>query len=93
LPEVDVLDSYQFTPLFYACYYGQFQSAKLLIECGADVNRIGPDYLTALLLASSGGHHEIVRLLLQHKAKIDHMDVTGKLFDHDFRPRLDYMTL
>lgn len=34
LPDVDFLDDHQLPPLFYACYYGQFLSAKLLIEYG-----------------------------------------------------------
>lgn len=77
MTDIDVLDQHNFTPLFYACYYGQYQAAKLLIDLGAEVNRIGPDYMTALTLAASGGHHEIVRLLLQHNADINHMDITG----------------
>lgn len=33
--------------------------------------------VTPLLLAASGGHNEIVRLLLEHGAEVNHMDIMG----------------
>ncbi|KXJ76908.1 DNA-binding protein RFXANK [Aedes albopictus] len=74
---VDLPDSNQFTPLHWACYYGQLSSAQILISCGADVNRQAMDMVTPLVLAAAGGHHEIVRLLIQRGAKVNHMDVVG----------------
>lgn len=41
--------------------------------------------MTPLILAASGGHHEIVRLLLQHGASINEMDITGKNFGIRFK--------
>ncbi|XP_055706609.1 DNA-binding protein RFXANK [Phlebotomus papatasi] len=77
LSSVDVLDQFQFTPLHWACYYGQLSSVRTLVQCGADVNKLAPDYISPLLLASAGGHNEIVKYLLQHKADINHTDVVG----------------
>lgn len=57
-----------------------------VLSLPANVNKIGPDYLTPLLLASAGGHHEIVRLLLLNKAVVDHMDITGKFLNQFPRP-------
>lgn len=74
---VDVLDSNKYTPLHWACYYGQISAAALLVEHGADVNKIAPDLATPLLLASCGGHNEIVRILLQKGADVDHADIAG----------------
>ncbi|XP_058815705.1 DNA-binding protein RFXANK-like [Topomyia yanbarensis] len=74
---VDTVDSNSYTPLHWACYYGQLSSAQILINCGADVNRQAIDMVTPLLLAAAGGHHEIVRLLLQKGANVNHMDVIG----------------
>jgi ankyrin repeat family A protein 2 len=72
---VDALDSNKFTPLLWACYYGQLSSVGILMEYGANVNYVGPDYVTPLLLAAAGGHHEIVRILLKKGADINHMDI------------------
>lgn len=73
----DILDLGNFTPLHWACYYGQTSSATALIACGADVNKLAPDLVSPLLLAASGGYHEIVRLLLQKEANVNHMDIVG----------------
>ena len=70
-------DSMQLTPLHWASYYGQLSAAELLIKAGADVNRVGEDYISCLQLAASNGFSEITRLLLQNGAKINHMDIQG----------------
>lgn len=36
---------------------------------------MAPDLITPLLLAAAGGYNEIVRILLQHGAEINHMDI------------------
>ncbi|XP_037024692.1 DNA-binding protein RFXANK-like [Bradysia coprophila] len=74
---IDVLDSYGYTPLHWACHYGQLCSVQVLIDCGANVNKQAPDMVTPLLLSAAGGHHEIVRLLLKSGADVDHMDIEG----------------
>lgn len=63
------------TALHWACYYGQLNSAMLLIKYGADVNRLAPDLATPLLMAAAGGHHDVVKCLLQHGANVQHMDI------------------
>lgn len=57
----------------------QFRCSSLGADfsCGADVNRQAMDMVTPLVLAAAGGHHEIVRLLIQRGAKVNHMDVVG----------------
>ncbi|KAJ7159092.1 ankyrin repeat-containing domain protein [Mycena crocata] len=55
-----------------ASHCGNYESARLLIQNGADINsKRGP---TALRLASSMGHENIVRLLMEHGAGLDTMD-------------------
>lgn len=76
-PEIDVLDENNFTPLHWACNYGQIAASALLIENGANVNKMAPDLISPLILAASGGHHEIVRLLLQRGADVKHKDIIG----------------
>lgn len=70
-------DSMQFTPLHWACFYGQLNAAELLIKAGADVNSLGQDYISCLLLAASNGFSELTKILLQNGAKINHMDIQG----------------
>lgn len=74
---IDVVDNYGYTPLHWACHYGQLCSVQVLVECGADVNKLAPDMVSPLLLAAAGGHHEIVRLLLLKGADVNHMDVVS----------------
>lgn len=76
-PSIDAIDKYEFTALHWACYYGQLCSVKVLIKCGANVTKLAPDLASPILLAASGGHHEIVRLLLQHGADPNHMDIVS----------------
>ena len=53
------------SPLMLSCYEGHFDTARLLIENGADPNYIREkDGVTALFMASQRGHLEIVKLLL-----------------------------
>lgn len=53
-------------------------SAELLIATGrVDVNSLAPDLVTPLHLAAAGGHHEIVRLLLQKNAEANTLDIVG----------------
>ncbi|XP_052895042.1 ankyrin repeat family A protein 2 [Anopheles moucheti] len=74
---VDTVDSDQFTPLHWACYYGQLAAANILIKCGANVNKRATDMITPILLAGAGGHNEIVRLLVDKGAVVNHMDIVG----------------
>lgn len=56
------------SPLMMAALRGQKTLVELLIWRDADVNKTG---WTPLHYAASGGHAEIVRLLLEHSAYID----------------------
>ncbi|XP_046812669.1 DNA-binding protein RFXANK isoform X1 [Lucilia cuprina] len=75
--DIDAKDSFGFTPLHWACYYGQLATVQPLIEAGANVNEEAPEMVTPILLAASGGHHEVVRLLLEKGADYRHMDIVG----------------
>lgn len=62
------------TALHWACAYGQLMSVQLLLEAKAQIDIEGPDGETPLLLAASGGHHDVVRLLLSGAANPNHID-------------------
>jgi ankyrin repeat protein len=60
-----------FTALHYAAFFGQEESARLLLENGAEVNLVARNeslHVTPLHSAAAGRHGEIVRLLLEHGA-------------------------
>lgn len=77
LPNIDALDDNELSALHWASYYGQLSTARLLIKYGANVSRLGPDFVSPLLLAAAQGHHEIVRLVLQHGADPNQTDVVN----------------
>lgn len=62
-----------FTALGFACYFGRFEAAKALVEAGADPNLISSnDFRVAPLhSALSGGHINIVNLLLDNGANVN----------------------
>lgn len=62
------------TALHWAAAYGQFTSVQLLLANGAEVDVLGPEGETPLLMAANGGHHDVVRLLLNEGANVNHMD-------------------
>ena len=57
-------------PLLCLAADGNLQSAQLLLEAKADVNRPAAHGMTALHVACVGGHVEITELLLQSRADI-----------------------
>ena len=66
--EVDITNAADETALMYAALHGSVETAQLLLEKGAQVNRTG---WTPLHYAASGGNPEMVRLLLEMHAYID----------------------
>lgn len=66
--EVDVANQDQETALMYAALHGSVETAQLLIEKGAEVNRTG---WTPLHYAATSGSEAMVHLLLENHAYID----------------------
>ncbi|KAJ8962898.1 hypothetical protein NQ318_001309 [Aromia moschata] len=71
---VDIHDKNGLTALHWASAYGQFSTVQLLLKHGASVNKLGPEEESPLILSASGGHHEVVRLLITSNAKVNHVD-------------------
>lgn len=71
---IDVRDSNGLTALHWASAYGQLMSVTLLLQSGAKLDCEGPEGETPLLLAASGGHHDVVRLLLGEGALVNQLD-------------------
>lgn len=68
LDVVDETDEKGLTGLMWAAGYGQLNSVRQLLKCGADVNYRGPNSETTLHLAAAYGHHDVVKILLNHGA-------------------------
>lgn len=63
--------SYEWTPLMRACYYGETNQVKLLLEQRANPNVCTSKGVTALLCAIQRREAQIVELLLKNGAQID----------------------
>ncbi len=63
------------TPLIEAACYGHIDCTHYLIQHGAQVELKGPQGVTAMYYAAANGYHNIVELLLKHKAD---PNTTGK---------------
>jgi ankyrin repeat protein len=74
------LDGYGFTALMAASENGNLETAKILLEKGANLNATfdGERGQTALILASEQGHLDLVKLLLSKGADKEIRDADGK---------------
>jgi len=73
---INSVDSNGFTALILACYKGNNEVAKFLIENGCDVN-YKSEMGTALMAASVKGNVEMINILLDKKADINGIDYNG----------------
>ena len=56
------------TPLLFAARHGRIDSARLLLDAGADVNEVAPNGESALVLASFSGQGQFAAFLLERGA-------------------------
>ena len=68
-----------FTLLHYACWHGELEIAKKLIEKGADVNASNFDNRTPLHIAAQFGHMDLVKILVEHGANLKVKLNTGNI--------------
>jgi len=62
---------FETTALCTAAAYNQLETARLLLEAGADPDRAISGGTTPLMIAASNGHMEVLRLLLERGAALD----------------------
>ena len=72
--DINELDENGMTPLMWASAFNQAITVAFLLERGAQCNIVASKGETSLLLASSGGHHQVVHDLLESGADVDHID-------------------
>jgi ankyrin repeat protein len=64
--------------LLYAARDGRLESARILVEAGADVNQTDPNGIHSLLMAVTNNHMETAQYLLDKGAAINHVDWYGR---------------
>jgi ankyrin repeat protein len=72
-----VLPKGSWTPLMYAARENAFESARTLVEAGADVNASDPEGSTPLLVAIVNAHYDMASALLEFGADPNQTDLTG----------------
>lgn len=70
---VDHHDKHGLTPLMHASHFGHKDIAKTLLDAHATPDPVS-GMPSALTLAASGGHDEVVRLLIERGAQTNHVD-------------------
>ena len=65
-----VTDHSGLTPLLVAAKERDLEMVKLLLDLGADPNKLSPDRVSALLLATQSSSFEMVKMLVEHGSKI-----------------------
>lgn len=62
------------TPLMFAARENDVESARILVQAGADVNAVGGDGKDALGLALFDGSYDVASLLIDSHANVNHAD-------------------
>ena len=71
------------TPLMLAAMNGHTPTVKLLLDMGSDINaQIETNRNTALTLACFQGRHEVVSLLVERQANVEHRAKVSTLLAH-----------
>jgi ankyrin repeat protein len=66
-----------FTALYFAAQRGVVESARVLLDAGADVNSPHPEHGSPLIIAIASGHDDVARLFLERGADPDTKDAWG----------------
>jgi ankyrin repeat protein len=65
------------TPLMYAARQGAVDSARALVELGAEINAVDPDGMSALNIAIINAHYDLATVLVERGADPNVADVAG----------------
>ena len=76
--DIDAKDGNEWTPLHYACQYGQLLIVRCLIDKGADIEAKDKDQQTPLHIASQFGETDVVKYLVSKGANINIKNKDGK---------------
>jgi ankyrin repeat protein len=75
--DVNDFNNHYRTPLHYACIYSFYDICQLLIDHGADINKVDREGISSLVYAiisySQSHTYNICELLIKHGAKIEYL--------------------
>lgn len=66
-----------FTALHFAAQQGDMDSARILLDAGADINAPHQEHGSALIIALASGHEELSRFLIEQGADVNVKDAWG----------------
>jgi ankyrin len=66
------------TPLMYAARDGRLESARLLLDAGANIEQADANGITPLLAAVANNHPDLARLLVDRGANVNAVDWYGR---------------
>jgi len=66
------------TPLLYAARDGRLESARLLLDAGANIEQADANAVTPLLAATGNNHPDVARFLIERGANIQAVDWYGR---------------
>jgi ankyrin len=66
------------TPLLYAARDGRLESARLLLDAGAEIERADANGITPLLASIANNHPDVARLLVDRGANVNAVDWYGR---------------
>lgn len=66
------------SPLHYAAREGGLESARLLLDAGAEIDQRNPDDITPLIMAIGNGHAEVAKFLVEMGADVNASDWYGR---------------
>ncbi|MGY8814904.1 MAG: ankyrin repeat domain-containing protein [Gammaproteobacteria bacterium] len=66
-----------FTALYFAAQQNDMESARILLDAGADINAANKEYGTPLIIALTSGHEDMARYLLDNGANPNVKDGWG----------------
>jgi ankyrin len=66
------------TALLFAARQGKLDAVRALLDGGADVNQVGADNTSPLLIAVVNGHYEVASLLVERGANPSVADANGR---------------
>jgi uncharacterized protein len=89
-PRMKILPPGGMTPLLYATREGCTECVRLLIEAGANLNKVDPEGITPLVMAGLNARWDSMKLLLDAGANPDKWDIYGR---NPLYTAVDYSTL
>lgn len=76
---IDIMDKFKRTPLFYACEKGAYYSAQsFIVQYGAVVNSKDVDDATPIHAAAKSGNSRLFELLINHSSSLDDFTAADK---------------